>query len=514
MSLALLPGECLSGTCLGGRAGASFTHPPHPDPIQLLCRFVAGGGGLVVGAQPWPWVEYRSGDANRVGTDFLANVLLAGTGIFVTVGRVFGYNSFAMAIGVAPELNAQVAVEALRPGNGGMSPTAIVAAKAALGAAIDFLPRAREPEFWRALDALALQLSGSIIEGISATSRLDSGVLLNFLAAKLATYAALRLPPRDVVLSPAAASFPGAVPAEAAAAGAVTVTVNTKSVGGLPYGSDLWVSTGVYARPGGLITVTVPAGATTLGLKVSIGCHTDLLWELPSWGRMPEVVRVVPLTSAMVEAASGFGGLVYIRVPGEGAGVAWDQDWTLTVGGATVRAPHYVAGETSLEAWRSAIRSYPAPWAELQSGAITLTVPSSVVRSLEDPGLLLAWWGRVVAAEDTLVAILTPRTWAERIAIDADTVVGVCHNGYPIYCVTYFAAELVDLATLQAKGSHVAFHELGGCTRPRGRYSFGLGRIASPEAWACVAVCLMLPPRIVPRRSQPPTHGKCHSRCS
>ena len=132
---------------------------------------------------------------------------------------------------------------------------------------------------------------------------------------------AAELPPAKLTPHPAAAACPGAVPAAAPAAGPVTVLVNPRFPGRASNyiyadpGADLWVSTGVYARPGGAVTVALPSAAAKLGLKVSIGCHIDSLWGKESLRRMPEIVRVYPLTKASTTAASAFGGLVYIRVP-------------------------------------------------------------------------------------------------------------------------------------------------------------------------------------------------------
>jgi len=44
-----------------------------------------------------------------------------------------------------------------------------------------------------------------------------------------------------------------------------------------------------------------------------------------------------------------------------------------------VEAPFFVLGQTSLAEWRSKVRNRPAPWAELATGKVILTVPSRVV---------------------------------------------------------------------------------------------------------------------------------------
>ena len=110
------------------------------------------------------------------------------------------------------------------------------------------------------------------------------------------------------------------------------------------------------------------------------------------------------------------------------------KSWTLTVSGATVRAPYFVAGKTKLADWKASIRKAPAPWAELQTDNFILTVPSSAVRKLDNPDALMAWWNRVVDAEADLAAIPRARPRPERMVLDVDISVGMfalnryCHE--------------------------------------------------------------------------------------
>ena len=109
-----------------------------------------------------------------------------------------------------------------------------------------------------------------------------------------------------------------------------------------------------------------------------------------------------------------------------------DKNWTVTVSGATVRAPYYVHGQTRLADWLATLRAAPAPWAELQTDNFVLTLPSAAVRGLGDPAQLMAFWRAVVDAEADLAAIPRARPRRERIVLDADISGGWMHSGYPV----------------------------------------------------------------------------------
>ena len=100
-----------------------------------------------------------------------------------------------------------------------------------------------------------------------------------------------------------------------------------------------------------------------MNLSVQIGSHTDQLWHLESWKRLPQLVRRFPVKAAQTTAANGSGGLVYCDVP-EGAAAARIP---VTIKNA-VEAPFYRLGATMHEDSRraeSASSPLPGPscWA-------------------------------------------------------------------------------------------------------------------------------------------------------
>jgi hypothetical protein len=73
-------------------------------------------------------------------------------------------------------------------------------------------------------------------------------------------------------------------------------------------------STGMYLPPGVQATVSVPAYATSAGLQVLVGAHTDNLMPLACWKRIPRITRTFPITAPVTTITSTYGGLVYLQV--------------------------------------------------------------------------------------------------------------------------------------------------------------------------------------------------------
>jgi hypothetical protein len=221
-----------------------------------------------------------------------------------------------------------------------------------------------------------------------------------------------------------------------------------------------WHSTGLYAPPGAAITVTLPAEAVARRLTLRIGAHTDGLWHKDSWSRWPALSWTRALDQTTTTVANPFGGAVYVVVPRDaGAGRV-----VVKIAGA-VEAPLFVLGTTTPEQWRQ-VRAAPGPWAELQARRVVLTVPSTVVRELEDPTAVLRFWDEAIDAQDALAA------WGpeqlrrpERFVCDRQISAGYMHSGYPIMAHLDVADDNVELKLLKGNvlqpGGWGQWHELG-----------------------------------------------------
>ncbi len=266
----------------------------------------------------------------------------------------------------------------------------------------------------------------------------------------------------DTKAHPRAKDFPGEVPQDAPR---VTRTIKLgpqKAVAG-PSRSfrarrlSKWHSTGLYAAPGQTITLTVPEDALDKGLQVRIGCHKDRLRD--SKRREPVITTSDPLAEATGTAANQFGGSIYIDVP-QNVDL---RPISIKIEGA-VLAPHFILGQTRLEDWRSEIRNRPAPWAELETRKIVLSVPSAVIRDLDDPRSLMEFWDGVMDAQAALAMIPTKRARPGRMVADIQISAGYMHAGYPIMMQLRSAKVLTNLEQLKnnAHGDVWGFfHELG-----------------------------------------------------
>jgi hypothetical protein len=258
----------------------------------------------------------------------------------------------------------------------------------------------------------------------------------------------LKLPAEQVKAHPAAATFPGAVPPEATR---ITrkVAVDAAVAG--------WHSTGLYAAPGEVVSVLVPAAADRKMLRLRIGAHRDTLWKLDRWNRHPEVSLRWPVAAGETRVASPFGGLVYVDLSGPAA-------LEVEIRGA-VEAPRFALGRTTAEEWKARVRDLPAPWAELETKKLVLTVPARVAKALDDPAALLEFWDRVMDGLADIVGIPRERPRPERIVPDVQISAGWMHSGYPIMThLRGVAEELVDLEKLRTWGSDNVwgfYHELG-----------------------------------------------------
>lgn len=83
-------------------------------------------------------------------------------------------------------------------------------------------------------------------------------------------------------------------------------------------------------------------------------------------------------------------------------------------------------GETDISAWQSTIRQYPAPWAELATENIILTVPAAVAHHMDNPESLLSICNKMMNAIARLAAIPATFPRPERMVAD----VQISHGKY------------------------------------------------------------------------------------
>lgn len=413
--------------------------------VLPVAKFVKDGGGLVTAATGWGWASTHAGKS--LADDFPGNTLLRASGLVFNgrtpdktdkVGYLVGSENLDL-LNASRALDALVAHEEKKTS---LDDAGLAQAGATISEALQAVP-ADDTTFSARIAALAKRPGAFILPTEKQPLKADQP-----LARLLLAYAGEQLKrskPEALKPHPSAPDFPGAVPPNAKLEPR-TLTIDTAVPG--------WHSTGLYAAPGALLRVKIPADAAGQGFRVRIGCHADKLWHLDSWKRVPDITTSTPLDAAQTAAANSFGGLVYIEVPDKPR----TSSLAVTIEGA-VGAPYYELGKTTRLQWLQ-LRAKPGPWAELACSRIVIAVPSSAIRTLEDPEPLMKFWDSVVAAEDELAGTASQRKRPERIVPDVQISAGYMHSGYPIMTWMDVVPLSVDVEKMRA-GSWGHFHELG-----------------------------------------------------
>ena len=417
-----------------------------PDEVERVRQFIVSGGGLLASGIGWGWQQVSGGKS--LATENLFNRLLGPAGLLVSsdIADRTAADGYLAAFPLPAGVNAGEAVRLAAEGNVS-DPALLHQINQTLCAVKSVLPP-HETSLSRSLGALMDSPAAARLP--SPEQPLKAGDIPARLAL-LDHQAAWRAKPLDPwPAHPAAAAYPGLPPAGAP---------RDRGTFAIDPGIPRWHGTGLYAVAGEPVTVELPAGAEKLGLKLRIGTTTCDNTRHDQWRRAPKVDLEIPLSAASVTVSSPFGGLLYVIVPDkkvEAAGTPLD----VTIHNAC-RAAWFKQGRDTPAAWKTAIRNSPAPWAELESDKVILTVPSSAVQGLDDPSPLLALWDEIADQDARLTAIPTKRRSPERFCADVQLCAGWMHAGYPIMIPAATAKDLVNLDKLRTEGDWGFFHELG-----------------------------------------------------
>ncbi len=424
----------------------SDAHSLSDKDVEAVSKFVADGGGLITASCGWGWAQLNPGKDLKV--DFPGNRLLVPMGMVWGDGTTARTSARGFKADDRPQamLHAGLALQGTLEHMAGrfrLNASDVEQASATITAAARALP-SNDATFLPKLSRLASN------DKVATVPTPKTPVLKSDLGPRLAaTFQAMTakiLPPEQVKPHPATRVFPGEVPPNMPRM-ACSLTLDTTV--------PAWHSTGLYAPAGGVVTVEIPESAAGKKLWLRIGSHSDSLWNLDKWERFPEISMRVQLAKPSTKAASPFGGLIYIEVPDKCdlGGVS------VKISGAVV-APYFVLGKTKLADWKNRLRKEPAPWAELECSKVVVTVPSSFVRTLDDPEPLMKVWERIVELEDDLAGTIAERRRPERIVCDQQISAGYMHSGYPIMTWMDQPKNFTSKDAL-LKGNWGIFHELG-----------------------------------------------------
>jgi len=419
---------CMTQGALDGDAAAQ----------ALVMKFVKDGHGLLIAGPAWGWQSLH-GDKD-LRTDQTGNRMLLPFGLGFANGSMDG--PFGPAGADSSLLQPTSAMDSLK--KGGLKPAEITTATESIQRALGMLPT--DNGIAATIAKLASTEGGD--GGPTAQKPITNTMPFSRLEIGLQARQMEKQKPEEVRAHPSAAYFPGAVPT---AAKRVTRTVNVDS--GMPD----WHGLGLYAAPGEVVTITVPKNMADVGLNIRVGTHTDELWHLDRWERFPAISRSWRVRQVTTKVASPFGGLIYIDVPNSGI-----SGLVPVVVEHAVPAPLFVRGKTSKAEWEAMLAEPGAPWAEIQSNLVILTVPRSAAETVKDPDALTTYWDEVMANCYELYAA-PPRPRQERYCVDHQISAGYMHSGYPIMTFEDVAKTFCDVDKLRSKGGPTwgFYHEMG-----------------------------------------------------
>jgi Peptidase M60, enhancin and enhancin-like/N-terminal domain of M60-like peptidases len=268
---------------------------------------------------------------------------------------------------------------------------------------------------------------------------------------------AMESPPAQTKAHASSAAFPGPVGTTREADAAVEIDPRLPG----------WHTTGLYAPPGEVVTITVPKELAGAQAFVQIGA-----WRDPHQHayrvRLKNALRRFEIKDEVTLVASAIGGPIYIDLPEAFSNqVQLASAIAIRVQGAAL-APHFKLGVTSVEEWRASIRNRETPWAEMETQHLVLTVPSAAIRDLDRPDLAMQHWDKVHHAMQSL----EPRTanhWADRpYRYVADVSVSwgymYCPSDGPIIIPASATADMFKAENFDADGENKLwghYHEMG-----------------------------------------------------
>ncbi|MCF3111795.1 discoidin domain-containing protein [Niabella sp. CC-SYL272] len=160
------------------------------------------------------------------------------------------------------------------------------------------------------------------------------------------------------------------------------------------YSTSRIYSTGMYAPPGGEITITVPAGVTGLSCQVGIWSNT-----VSGNMRYSRIITRQELFPGVNKIKNLFGGHVYIL-----PSYPVENPVALSFSG-TCKSPDFVLGTTAAAAWKQAIQNSGVPWFELASSTMVLTLPVDKMKAYLalhpdfDPVQVMQQWDNMIQTD-------------------------------------------------------------------------------------------------------------------
>ncbi|SDH65113.1 Peptidase M60, enhancin and enhancin-like [Pedobacter terrae] len=432
--------------------------------LKVLEKYIAGGGNLVY-ASPYPYIfKHRNPNKSYINDLIKINALLSKAGIF-NAYTLFTAEHAKDSLTLTKEpfylLLKNILSELAKS-----SPKATTPTEYAYGI---------EPtlDLTFSNNADTSRMIGKIKSILSISDSLPIPTLKNPIdistAAKKAGYQFSKYlfdkshntKKSPYFIYPESKSFPGEVPKNAKRSTEIidmAVKVGSQGLAD-PYPNYFRLhSTGVYVPAGEKVSIVIDPKYKTQYLKAQIGIHNDDLKHMDNLVRSGfDLTRSFELEKDTTTVFSPYGGLLYIRIPDSSS----LQSISIIANGV-VKAPYYKLEKNNLTEWAS-IKNNPAPWTELATDKIILTVPTYRIKTLENPESLLKLWDEIMDADADLAIISRTRTHPERIIIDNQVAYGYMFTVWDkIVAPNDESCEwMLNEKILKEKGSWGHFHELG-----------------------------------------------------
>lgn len=413
------------------------------DEWELVNAFAARGGGLLLLADPAALDADVRGDAERIAAEYGMAWLPRGP-----AGPLF-----PVLRAVPPLRNAYAALVAMaQEKQGGAALSAGDRQQVALTLDQLMTAGADKGVYQRALDQVSKAYGWIALSASNPLARAERP--LDALMARYQARQLANLPAEAVPAHPSAADWPGLGGPGEPVKQVVRVDARAPAPALINCGEQgVTRNTGLYARPGQVVTITLPASAVGDGLTLRVGIHTDDLSDQDRWLRCPVITRDVRLTGPVTRVASAFGGLVQILVPPGCSRGPMD----LTVEGA-VPAPVFRVGTDLPAAWPR-LRAQPGAWGYLETSNFCLYVSRRQLMTLENPAEVAAHWDGVISLCDRMLGYAGGRRRGEAALTDIQLARQRAPGGYPIM-LPYGDSDALMRNVLR-DGDWGFYHELG-----------------------------------------------------
>lgn len=422
--------------------------------MALIASFTASGGGIVTCQTPW---------AASTGAAADAKAMLDPFGLVMNT-TVPGDSSWAISASAPAAIqSAMPATDALIADKEGTSVLTAADRTIACNAIMQVINmRIDIPALASKLAVLGDASHYGLISPTLAAPVASGSKPVEKLLAQYQSKTFDAIAPADLFVHPCAADFPG-LPDAGAPTVSRTVAVNGNTPvdfymnqGGRPTRTE----TGLYASPGAVITVTIPAGLVADGLEVHIAGNgtQDTTFNggnSGNWTFFPKLWRRVALTSPVTQTGNVFGGLITIMVPaGKSLGT-----FNVTIDGA-IEAPAFVLGQTTDAQWNGGLSSKPAPYGYLQTPKLTLYLPKWQLVAMTQPTAVATHWQKVMDTSDEYYGYTNFRKRGEAAATSRYVSAGSAYAGYPVE-LGWGTTRDQELDATRFNGDWGTYHELG-----------------------------------------------------